>query len=429
MTADALSSQAFDILAMTNPVTAMLSLANHLFDIQGKLNSYVASLDQNIEKLKQDLRLLQNFVSETQGLFSNSLTNFKIAMQGVTVLGKLIVNNNGTYRFPKGMDKSWFTEKKKSETLQNDQLTEEQLEAFLKDGGQLMVYKDRAKVKMASQNDLASNVSFSDADVVIWYIVKDGVVINIAEHPEFKDLYKYLQKKGDKLKKDQYKTVSFNQAEKMTVDSMDGLEGRIARFEYYFRPAESAIAGFVAGVTTAKAIQATGRIPDGSKGSLKETKITSEFRGVASAKDVKKVVNITDGHFTEQSVKDIAKLAGNNSKANTTTLGKWDPGKKSYEQVAYADKNAYYDLGNEGWEAAENALRNAGITDENVIRSEMWRINQQYLDDRIKAGNMFEFTTNPLDLPENSYGKMEAQHLSDNGYKVIRDGNIWRMIK
>lgn len=115
MTADALSSQAFDILAMTNPVTAMLSLANHLFDIQGKLNSYVASLDQDIEKLKQDLRLLQNFVSETQGLFSGSLTNFKIAMQGVTVLGKLIVNNNGTYRFPKGMDKSWFTEKKKTD--------------------------------------------------------------------------------------------------------------------------------------------------------------------------------------------------------------------------------------------------------------------------------------------------------------------------
>ena len=121
MTADALSSQAFDILAMTNPVTAMLSLANHLFDIQGKLNSYVASLDQDIEKLKQDLRLLQNFVSETQGLFSNSLTNFKIAMQGVTVLGKLIVYSDGTYRFPKGMDKSWFTkiQKNPKEALKN----------------------------------------------------------------------------------------------------------------------------------------------------------------------------------------------------------------------------------------------------------------------------------------------------------------------
>lgn len=69
MTADALSSQAFEILAMTNPVTAMVSLANQLFDIQGKLNSYVDSLDQDIEKMKLDLRLLQNFVSQTQGLF------------------------------------------------------------------------------------------------------------------------------------------------------------------------------------------------------------------------------------------------------------------------------------------------------------------------------------------------------------------------
>ncbi|GHU39256.1 hypothetical protein FACS1894192_12440 [Bacilli bacterium] len=126
-----------------------------------------------------------------------------------------------------------------------------------------MVYKDRAKAKLASQNEFASDVSFEDADVVIWYIVKDGVVINLAEHPEFKDLYKYLQKKGDKLKKDQYKTVSYNQAEKMTVDSMNGVEGRIARFEYYFRPAESAIAGVVAGVTTAKAIKATGKVPYG----------------------------------------------------------------------------------------------------------------------------------------------------------------------
>ncbi|GHU44345.1 hypothetical protein FACS1894193_12630 [Bacilli bacterium] len=49
----------------------------------------------------------------------------------------------------------------------------------------------------------------------------------------------------------------------MTVDSMNGVEGRIARFEYYFRPAESAIAGVVAGVTTAKAIKATGKVPYG----------------------------------------------------------------------------------------------------------------------------------------------------------------------
>ena len=52
MTADALNSQAFEILAMSNPVTAMVALADQLFNIRGKLNAYLTSLDQDIEKLK-----------------------------------------------------------------------------------------------------------------------------------------------------------------------------------------------------------------------------------------------------------------------------------------------------------------------------------------------------------------------------------------
>ena len=80
-----------------------------LFDIQGKLNRYVESLDQDIEKLKKDLRLLQNFQSQVQGLFNNSLNNFKIAMQSVLVLNNTKVNIDGTYTLPAGVDGSWFT--------------------------------------------------------------------------------------------------------------------------------------------------------------------------------------------------------------------------------------------------------------------------------------------------------------------------------
>ncbi|OTN98596.1 hypothetical protein A5804_000079 [Enterococcus faecium] len=115
-TASALSNQAFDLLAMTNPVTAVISLANHLFDVQGKLNRYVESLDQDIEKLKKDLRLLQNFQSQVQGLFNNSLNNFKIAMQSVLVLNNTKVNSDGTYTLPAGVDRSWFTQIKSTES-------------------------------------------------------------------------------------------------------------------------------------------------------------------------------------------------------------------------------------------------------------------------------------------------------------------------
>ena len=120
MTADALNSQAFEILAMSNPVTAMVALADQLFDIRGKLNAYLTSLDQDIEKLKNDLRLLQNFVSQTQGLFRDSTSRIKLAMQGISVLGKMTVNADGTYRFPNGMDKSWFSQLQKNATAVED---------------------------------------------------------------------------------------------------------------------------------------------------------------------------------------------------------------------------------------------------------------------------------------------------------------------
>ncbi|MDN6582046.1 MAG: LXG domain-containing protein, partial [Lactococcus sp.] len=98
LTADALNSQAFEILAMSNPVTAMVALADQLFNIRDKLNAYLTSLDQDIEKLKNDLRLLQTFVSQTQGLFRDSTRRIKIAMQGISVLGKMTVNADGRYR-------------------------------------------------------------------------------------------------------------------------------------------------------------------------------------------------------------------------------------------------------------------------------------------------------------------------------------------
>lgn len=116
MTADALNSQAFEILAMSNPVTAMVALADQLFNIRGKLTTYLTSLDQDIEKLKNDLRLLQTFVSQTQGLFRDSTSRIKLAMQGISVLGKMRVNADGRYRFPKGIDERWFSQLQKSKS-------------------------------------------------------------------------------------------------------------------------------------------------------------------------------------------------------------------------------------------------------------------------------------------------------------------------
>ena len=41
-------------------------------------------------------------------------------MQGISVLGKMTVNADGTYRFPNGMDKSWFSQLQKNATAVED---------------------------------------------------------------------------------------------------------------------------------------------------------------------------------------------------------------------------------------------------------------------------------------------------------------------
>lgn len=51
---------------------------------------------------------MQDFSSQTQGLFSDSLTNFKIVLQDVILLTNVKVNrDDGTYKYPKGTDSSW----------------------------------------------------------------------------------------------------------------------------------------------------------------------------------------------------------------------------------------------------------------------------------------------------------------------------------
>ena len=215
-----------------------------------------------------------------------------------------------------------------------------------------------------------------------------------------------LKKKGDKLKKDQYKTVSFNQAEKLTVDSMDGLEGKIARFEYYFRPAENALAGIVAARTTAKAVQATGRIPDGSKESLKETKITSEFR--TNTKQLDKLVKgIPEGssRLTPDQLKQFVKASDQNPTSKTVLLGGWDESAKlSYEQQAYAKKYNYYDMGD-----AYDKL-GAKIPDAGKV------VNVEWLDQKIAQRKDFVLSTDP-NLAKNSY-KLEIDKLRNNGYII-----------
>lgn len=95
--------------ARNNPVAAMV---NVLFNLQSRLKLMSFTLELEINKLNQKLEKLHNFNSQTSGLFSSSLDDMNLAMQGVLVLSKTTINSDGTYTLPIGMDKTWFTTKK-----------------------------------------------------------------------------------------------------------------------------------------------------------------------------------------------------------------------------------------------------------------------------------------------------------------------------
>ncbi|EFR96626.1 Bacillus transposase protein [Listeria ivanovii subsp. londoniensis] len=99
-----------------NPATAIL---DSLLDFQKKLDQMSDSIQDDIEQLQLKLDKLHTFSSQTNGLFSDSLNDLNIAMQGVLVLDNTIINSDGSYTLPTGTDKSWFTGKKDVAAFKN----------------------------------------------------------------------------------------------------------------------------------------------------------------------------------------------------------------------------------------------------------------------------------------------------------------------
>lgn len=99
-------------LSRNNPVAKILDA---LLNVEASLNRMATEYEQDIQELQEKLEKLRQFSSETSGLFSNSLNNMNIAMQGCLVLSNTTINSDGSYKLPEGTDKSWFT------SLQNKQ--------------------------------------------------------------------------------------------------------------------------------------------------------------------------------------------------------------------------------------------------------------------------------------------------------------------
>ncbi|MBP1040114.1 hypothetical protein I6N95_03725 [Vagococcus sp. BWB3-3] len=94
-------------LAKSNSAVNVL---DSLLNVQFRLGSMSNEYAENIKELEEKLEKLHQFSSSTSGLFNESLTAMKIAMQSVIVLNKTLVKSDGSYVLPVGIDRSWFTE-------------------------------------------------------------------------------------------------------------------------------------------------------------------------------------------------------------------------------------------------------------------------------------------------------------------------------
>ncbi|GAB2027562.1 hypothetical protein [Lactovum odontotermitis] len=129
--------------------------------------------------------------------------------------------------------------------------------SFLADGGEIAVYKSAAKVNFHMEQ--TEKVGFKDAEVVIWYLVKGGVAINLNDSPELKDVSEFLRKRGPKLNKKAYLEITYSEAQKMTADSTGGLN----YFSYYFNQMTLPVKDLIGVALATKAVKMTGKFPGG----------------------------------------------------------------------------------------------------------------------------------------------------------------------
>lgn len=129
--------------------------------------------------------------------------------------------------------------------------------------------------------------------------------------------------------------------------------------------------------------------------------------------------NPTDPVMLNRMFGQIAEASTHNSVASEVILGKYIAAStSSYEQVAISKNATYFDV--KVWNAIEGML----------TTSQMWGINKAFLDQQIKQGKTFVFTSDPILAKQDSYMGMEYKYLSDQGYKFTESaGGMYRANK
>jgi hypothetical protein len=111
----------------------------------------------------------------------------------------------------------------------------------------------------------------------------------------------------------------------------------------------------------------------------------------------------------------LAKQATRNADSNVVVLGKTLQDGVGYVKVAAHYRATYFKLDN--WRDLSSKLS----------RAELWKINEAFLDQQLKAGKQFIFSHDPLKAT--GFFADEVAYLKQFGYTFVKDGWVWKAVK
>ncbi len=145
-----------------------------------------------------------------------------------------------------------------------------------------------------------------------------------------------------------------------------------------------------------------------------------DSRIVIEAPEVSEIVKLSDDNLdvlqSEEYAFDAIK---GNEEADKVVLGKYE-GKDagSYDVVAENIGAQYFNLDN--WDEMADIYSS----------DDMWKINEKFLDIEISSGREIYLSHDPtIFAADGTFFSREIQYLKENGYKFIKDGELWRAVR
>jgi hypothetical protein len=428
----------YDRKMMTTPDASLCMMYARF---QQQLMEYLRIVKEDIEKIKKKLEKLYAFDGAVSGLFGNSLSALQLAAQSVTILSAMTVDSStGKFKFPKGTDKSWFTE------LQNSKADKKLLE-------KLNEPEPKIEIRWTPMN--GAGQQYARVYVNGKLDAEKTKVLGIAM---LKMGWKSFQKFAPDLVKallsiDDMETLA--DPNSTVVESTISALSLLITFFPYARAAKiyKTMKGFKLlekGITTtadlekvSKAVGLTAKEAqalsdmwklEGLAGYVDEVKTPTKVVSTAKRFDEVAIENYmkqVGKDFTQKDVEQLAKLTTHNADSPVALLGKYEAGSvKSYEQIGYANSASYFDAGNSGWKA---------MADINPALAQ--RVNDEFLRQQINQGKNFVLTSNPDEALEIGRAALlkgekvpaysaEIKLLKQSGYKWEKgiDG-FWRANK